>query len=68
MNSVEKIAKLVKIQISSNSYKDIIKNKLFVNKWYMYNYLTVYKQMADVKLNYSCHIAILETIYMCSSK
>ena len=50
-------------QICSDSFK----NK-FTDKWYMYNHLTVWKQMTDDELNCMSWIAILETIYLCSNK
>ena len=47
-------------QISSNSFKNKITFKQFIYKLYMYNHLTVYEQMTDVKLN-KCKKEILET-------
>ena len=32
-------------------FKNEIANKQFTYKWYMYNLLTVFKQMTDVRLN-----------------
>ena len=49
-------------QISSNSFKNKIIYKLFTYKSYMYNHLTVCKQMTDVKSKCYCFIEILETI------
>ena len=56
---MQPIAILVCKQISSNSSKNKITHKLFTYKSYMYNQLTMCKQMTNVKLNCQCLIEIL---------
>ena len=51
-------------QIISNSFKNKIVYKLFTHKSYMYNNLTVWKEMTDFELNCLRCLEISETIQL----
>ena len=55
-------------KLNQADFKKEITYKLFTDKSYLYNHLTMWKQMTDVKLNCLCCVTVLQTILLCENK